>query len=102
MKIFLLDNNPLITHSWQKYFQMEQNITIINDDFGHFMDTHSVECIVSPGNSHGIMDGGYDAAISNYFGWDLMYKVTGAHHKLLWWVAKKLAQLLLLIFQIQK
>ena len=29
-----------------------------------------IECIVSPANSYGIMNGGYDAAISNYLGWD--------------------------------
>ncbi|WP_406033625.1 macro domain-containing protein, partial [Treponema saccharophilum] len=27
-----------------------------------------VECVVSPANSYGLMDGGYDAAITAYFG----------------------------------
>ena len=30
--------------------------------------THKVQCVVSPANSYGSMDGGYDAAIIDYFG----------------------------------
>lgn len=48
---------------------------VINDSFDHFMDTHDVEAIVSPANSYGVMTGGYDRAISEYFGWDLTKRV---------------------------
>ncbi len=51
------------------------NVTAVCDDFKHFMDTTDVECVVSPANSYGLMDGGYDLAISEWFGWDLMKKV---------------------------
>ena len=39
------------------------------------METYDVECVVSPANSYGFMDGGYDLAITNYFGEALMEKV---------------------------
>lgn len=75
MKIYLLDNNPIITTAWTQYFQNEKDIVIINSDFKTFMDKHKVDCVVSPGNSKGIMMGGYDAAITDYFGLELTKNV---------------------------
>lgn len=75
MKIYLLDTNHLIIKAWQKYFNNEANIEIVHDNFKHFMDEHKVDCVVSPGNSKGIMAGGYDYAISQYFGWELTENV---------------------------
>lgn len=39
------------------------------------MANYDVDCVVSPGNSHGVMAGGYDRALSEYFGWDLTKRV---------------------------
>lgn len=76
MKIYLLDINPTMTKAWEKYFSNIQQIEIVNDDFGHFMDTHSdVEAVVSPANAYGLMDGGYDKAITDYFGKEIQYKI---------------------------
>lgn len=75
MKIYLLDINKSITNIWKLYFHNEPNVEVVCDNFEHFMDHNNVECIVSPANSYGIMDGGYDYAISEYFGWGLMDKV---------------------------
>ena len=75
MKIYLLDFNPVMTSAWSKYFDKVPNIEIVNADFADFMDSHSVDCVVSPANSYGLMDGGYDYAISEWFGWDLQLKV---------------------------
>lgn len=36
--------------------------------FTDFMDTYDVECVVSPANSFGLMDGGYDLTITMWFG----------------------------------
>ena len=69
MKIYLLDNNPVICKTWNLYFEGEREVEIECDDFKHFMDTTDVECVVSPANSFGIMDGGYDLAISEWFEW---------------------------------
>lgn len=71
MKIYLLDNNQLITQAWQQYFNGEPDVQIVEAEFKKFMDTHKVDCVVSPGNSKGIMLGGYDLAITKYFGQDL-------------------------------
>ena len=39
------------------------------------MTEYRVDCVVSPANAYGLMDGGYDLAISEWFGWDLQEKV---------------------------
>jgi O-acetyl-ADP-ribose deacetylase (regulator of RNase III) len=75
MKLYLLDINKHITDLWNLYFKDEPNVEIVLDDFQHFMDTHEVDCVVSPANSYGLMDGGYDLAITKYFGRELPRKV---------------------------
>ena len=76
MKMYLLDINPAMTQAWEKYFSNVQNIEIVNDDFAHFMNTHpDVEAVVSPANAYGLMDGGYDKAITDYFGKEVQYKI---------------------------
>lgn len=68
MKIYLLDINKEMTDAWQKYFDLS-NVEIINDEFTTFMNKHpDIEAIVSPANSFGLMDGGYDKAIIDYLG----------------------------------
>lgn len=66
MKIVLLDINKEMTDAWHKYFDGE-DVEIVNDDLESYLSTHTVECIVSPANAFGLMDGGYDLAISNYY-----------------------------------
>ncbi len=75
MKIYLLDRNYSIVECWRERFAGVKDVEIVSDDFARFMNTHDVECVVSPANSFGLMDGGYDLAISKYFGWDLSKKV---------------------------
>lgn len=75
MRIYLLDNNPVITAAWAQYFQGEKDIVIINSDFNDFMKKYKVDCVVSPGNSKGVMNGGYDWAITEYFGPQLTQNV---------------------------
>ena len=74
MKIYLLDDNESMKNICKLYFREVQDVTAVCDDFKHFMDKTEVECVVSPANSYGLMDGGYDRAISEWFGWDLMKK----------------------------
>lgn len=75
MKIYLLDINKEMTDAWQKYFDLP-NVEIVNEDFATFINKHSdIEAIVSPANSFGLMDGGYDKAITDYFGKQLMKDV---------------------------
>lgn len=75
MKIYLLDINKTITDIWKLYFADCEDVEVVCDYFDHFMDQGKVDCVVSPANSYGLMDGGYDRAISEWFGWDLMKKV---------------------------
>lgn len=69
MKIYLLDINPVMIHAWSYYFKDEKDVEIVCDFLDNFLNNHpDIECIVSPANAYGLMDGGYDAAISSYFG----------------------------------
>ena len=70
MDIFLLDRNGGLVDLWQQYFG-EDNVMPVRGFFDAFMDAYDVQCVVSPANSYGIMDGGYDGAITRYFGDEL-------------------------------
>lgn len=79
MKIYLLDSNNDMCNAWKEYFEDLYNIEVVNDNFKHFMDEHlEIDCVVSPANSFGLMDGGYDKAIIDYFGTGLMNDVKKA------------------------
>lgn len=76
MKIYLLDINKDMVDAWYKYFKDVDDVEIVHDYFNNFMDNHlDIEAIVSPANSFGLMDGGYDKAITDYFGEGLMKEV---------------------------
>ena len=75
MNIYLLDRNPEMTNAWIKYFKYT-GVNIVTQDFGDFIKEHQdMEAIVSPANSFGLMDGGYDKAIIDYYGPQLMEHV---------------------------
>lgn len=67
MKLYLLDLNRYMTEAWKKTFQY-QNVEIVTGDFQVSIKEYKPEAIVAPGNSFGIMDGGLDLEIRNYFG----------------------------------
>ena len=76
MNIYILTVKESDYKVFKSKFKCFKNIIIVKKDFENFIDEHkNVECIVSPANSYGFMDGGYDAAISNYLGWDFQEKV---------------------------
>ena len=58
----------------KKCFENE-DVVLINDSFENFMSKNKVECVVSPANSFGLMDGGLDLAITNWYGPDLQKRV---------------------------
>ena len=75
-EIYLLDRSASMVVAWQEAFEGAANVIAVRGDFARFMDEHTeVDCVVSPANSFGIMDGGYDRAITNYFGHGLMEAV---------------------------
>ena len=75
MEIVLLERNINKYQILKNTFRHEKEIEVVNDELAHFLDTNNIECIVSPANSFGLMDGGYDLAISEYFGNSLQKKV---------------------------
>ena len=75
MKIILLDKNYLMIFAWQKYFSAEKEVEIENDTVEHYLSKNIVDGIVTPGNSYGIMTGGFDLGVRNYFGLDLENRV---------------------------
>ncbi len=76
LKIALLDINPEMATEFKKAFEGVPNVEVFLDDFAHFLGNHpEVDGVVSPANSFGYMDGGYDLAITRYFGTALEKKV---------------------------
>lgn len=75
MKIYIIEKDKDKFKYLVPYFDDLEDVILINTDFNSFMNEYNIECIVSPANSFGIMDGGYDLAITNYFGKELQNKV---------------------------
>ena len=74
MKILLLDNKEKMCNAWEKYFNGFDDVEIVNDYIQSY-DLNKVDCLVSPANSYGLMDGGYDLALTKMFGDQLQKKV---------------------------
>lgn len=72
MRLILVAPNSLLAAAFQEHFDYLPNVEIVNDYFEWLPDYN---CLVSPGNSFGMMDGGIDAAIIKFFGSSLMDKV---------------------------
>ena len=75
MKIYLLSIDREMVSAWEKYFEGYKNVEAVCDDFCRFMENNDVDCVVSPANSFGLMDGGYDEAITEWFGDELQNSV---------------------------
>ena len=74
MEIILLDNKKEMCQAWRKYFSEFKDVKIICE-FLEFADLDDVDCYVSPANSYGLMDGGYDKALTMLFGVELQRRV---------------------------
>lgn len=75
MKIFLLNRHAYMADCWSAYFSNEHDVTIVCEELKDFLSQNKVDCVVSPANSYGLMDGGFDLALSEYFGWELQKRV---------------------------
>lgn len=71
-KLILVDIEPQLCQAWEKRFADLPNIEIVN---GYFEALPQFDCMVSPANSFGLMDGGVDAAIIRFYGIQLMRRV---------------------------
>ena len=74
MKIYLIDRN-FHKFSYLKAYFGRKDVELINDSFENFMSKNYVQCVVSPANSFGLMDGGYDLALTNWYGEQLQERV---------------------------
>lgn len=75
MKIYILDRSRATTRYAELYFHNLNNIEVVTAEFEDFMRDYLVDCVVSPANAYGLMDGGYDLAITRYFGEQLKERV---------------------------
>jgi O-acetyl-ADP-ribose deacetylase (regulator of RNase III) len=71
-KLILIAPNFPLYEAFQEFFDYLPNIEIVNDYFEWLTE---YDCLVSPANSFGMMDGGMDAAITKFFGRSLEEKV---------------------------
>lgn len=75
MKIYIIDKGGLKLRYARLYFHGEPDVECVAAEFDEFLRSNPVQCIVSPANSYGLMDGGYDLAITRYFGDQLQQRV---------------------------
>ena len=67
MKIQLIDRSRELCDEWELKFEGCNDVIVHCGDFFSL----KTDCIVSPANSFGYMDGGLDLAISNRLGWQI-------------------------------
>jgi O-acetyl-ADP-ribose deacetylase (regulator of RNase III) len=62
----------ILYQAFQEYFRDFPDVEIFN---GYFQEVSEFDCMVSAANSFGLMDGGVDLGIIEFFGQELMYRV---------------------------
>lgn len=72
IKLVLVDPNYSVSTAFKERFDYLPNVEIANCGFEQLT---TYDCLVSPANSFGMMDGGVDAAITKFFGISLMERV---------------------------
>lgn len=75
MQIYILDINDYKLDPVRELFADAPDVEVVCLPFHEFMEEYDVECVVSPANAFGIMDGGYDEAITDWFGDQLQDRV---------------------------
>lgn len=71
-KLILVDTQPDLCREFEKQFSGIDQVSVINT---RFQDVPEWDCVVTPANSYGIMDGGFDYYLTEYFGFDLQRSV---------------------------
>jgi len=72
MKLILVGPTLALCNAWREFFKDSPDVEIVNDYFERLTE---FDCMVSAANSFGLMDGGVDAAITRFFGHQLMNRV---------------------------
>lgn len=63
-RLVLVDPQPGLCEAWRSEFDEQDAVEVVQ---GYFEDLSAFDCLVSPANSFGIMDGGVDLAIRRFF-----------------------------------
>jgi O-acetyl-ADP-ribose deacetylase (regulator of RNase III) len=72
MKLILVDISREMCVAWREAFGDFSEVEVVQSDFRNLP---TFDCMVSPANSFGLMDGGVDAVITRFFGEELMHRV---------------------------
>lgn len=71
-ELILVDVQSELCDAWKDAFKNLPRVTI---HYGKFQEITEFDCIVSPANSFGLMDGGIDLVIRNFFGMQIQKNV---------------------------
>lgn len=71
MQLILVDRSSDLCRAWTRVFA-GTDVQIVHGDF---TSVPEYDCVVSPANSFGLMDGGFDQALTEYFGPRLQQEV---------------------------
>jgi O-acetyl-ADP-ribose deacetylase (regulator of RNase III) len=72
LKLILVAPDRDLASAFQQHFAAFPDVEVINN---YFEWLPKFDCLVSPANSFGMMDGGIDAAITRFFGLDLERRI---------------------------
>lgn len=72
LRLILVDPDPRLVVEWRERFDGLPAVEVVE---GCFEELPEYDCMVTAGNSFGIMDGGIDLAVTRYFGVPLMRRV---------------------------
>lgn len=76
MKIYLIERDYNKFKYLDLYFKTyAEEVTTVNCELEDFLKNNKVECVVSPANAFGLMDGGYDLALTKWYGTQLQERV---------------------------
>jgi hypothetical protein len=81
LKLILVAPDKSLYAAFQEYFDYFPNVEVSNNYFEWLQE---YDCLVSPANSFGMMDGGIDAAIAKFFGMSLEKKYSRESWKITW------------------
>lgn len=74
MEIYLIEQDYRKFKYLKAYFGLE-NVKLVNDNFKNFIKQNKIQCVVSPANSFGLMDGSYDLELTEWYGNQLQERV---------------------------
>ena len=67
MEVILCDCKGNMVYEWERVFSNNKNVRCIEGDYCSVAEREKVDVIVSPANSFGIMDGGLDLSIRDFY-----------------------------------